>query len=416
MARALERNNLINSLKFKNYHQKLYNSSLEEQAERYSALTQDLTGEIKFFSSPGRVELIGNHTDHNNGLVLAATIDLDTVAAVTKTNDNFVVINSFGYPSVKVNINELEVNKQQYGTSDALVKGLLKGYKDKGLNIGGFVANTCSNIFKGAGVSSSAAFELLLCEILNVLYNDTKIDVVTKAIISQFAENVYFGKPSGLMDQLTISRGGVSLMDFKNILMPNSASVEWPFEELALIIINCGGDHCNLTSEYAEIREDMKKISNAFGKQTLREVSKEEFYSKISFLNKDCGGRAILRAKHYFEENNRVRQALEAIKQKDMDSFIDCINQSGTSSYEQLQNCYAKNDSRQNVPLGLQMAKKHAFVKANRVHGGGFAGTILIMLNKQNAQDFKSYMTDLFGEENIFMLSIRSTGTTLVEV
>lgn len=416
MARALDINFLSKSQKFIDFNQKHYNTALNEQAERYSSLTEGMKGDLKFFSSSGRVELVGNHTDHNNGYVLAATVDLDTVAAVTKTDDNFIVINSKGYPTVKVDINDLMVDKARYGTSDALVRGVIKGFADRNYKYGGFIANTTSNIFKGAGVSSSAAFELLLCEILNTLYNESRIDFVAKAIISQYAENVYFGKPSGLMDQLTISRGGVSIMDFKNPYSPLSSSVAWPFDNLALVIINCGGDHCNLTGEYAEIREDMKKISLAMGKETLREVDEEDFYNSLSCLRQECGGRAVLRAKHYFEENKRVNEALKYINENNLNGFLNCINESGVSSYQQLQNCYAKSDKEQSVPLGLQLAKKFPFVKANRVHGGGFAGTILIMLEKEHAEPFKNYMSGVFGQENIFTLGIRSTGTTVVEV
>jgi galactokinase len=265
-------------------------------------------------------------------------------------------------------------------------------------------------------VSSSAAFELLICEILNVLYNDGKIDFVTKALIAQFAENKYFGKPSGLMDQLTISRGGVSYMDFEDAVHPSSFSVEWKFENITPIIINCGGDHCNLTDEYAAIREDMKKVSAALGKECLREVDEKIFYDNIALLHKRCGGRAVLRAKHFFEENIRVKKALAAINNNDEKLFIDCINASGVSSYEQLQNCYPAFDREQNIPLALQLANTRDCVKAARVHGGGFAGTILVFADKEKADGFIDYMAGIFGRENIFSLSMRGLGATMLEV
>ncbi len=414
MARALDQNYFLNSPRFRASHGELYNNDISVEAERYSKLTDGLQGDISFFSSPGRAELIGNHTDHNNGFVLAATVDLDTVAAVVEADD--IVINSEGYPQVRVSLDDIDLNKQEYGSSHALVRGVLKGFLDRGLKIGGFVANTSSNIFKGAGVSSSAAFELLLCEILNTLYNNNEIDYVTKAVISQYAENEYFGKPSGLMDQLTISRGGVSFMDFADSKMPVSESINWGFSDLELVIINCGGDHCDLTGEYAEIRQDMHNVAELLGAASLRFVSETEFYKTLPKLHKKLGGRAVLRAKHFFDENTRVKKALTAINNNDKAEFLSLINASGKSSYEQLQNCYAKLDAEQNIPLALQYAERFQNLLAKRVHGGGFAGTILTMLDKQHAEQFTQHMQPLFGKENIFHLFIRKKGTTKVEV
>lgn len=415
MARALDKNYFLNSRLFRASHKDLYNNDINIEAERYSKLTENLSGEISFFSSPGRAELIGNHTDHNNGFVLAASIDLDTVAAVVPA-EGVIVINSEGYPPVEISLDNIAINKQEYGTSQALTRGVLKGFIDRGYKVGGFVANTSSNIFKGAGVSSSAAFELLLCEILNTLYNDGKIDYITKAVISQYAENEYFGKPSGLMDQLTISRGNVSFMDFADTKMPVSETVNWTFNDLALVIINCGGDHCDLTGEYAEIKDDMHNVASAFGARSLRFVIEQDFYKRIATLHKQFGGRAVLRAKHFFDENTRVKKALSAINNKDKAEFLSLINESGMSSYEQLQNCYAKLDAEQNIPLALQYASRFPHLGAKRVHGGGFAGTMLAMLDKQEAEGFIEHMKALFGKENIFSLFIRQKGTTRVEV
>lgn len=416
MTRALEKKHLIENKKFQSACNCLY-QDIDYQAERYSKLTENLNGKIFLFSSPGRTELIGNHTDHNNGYVLASTVDLDTAAAVIKKQDsNEIIINSFGYSPVVVKLNDLEIRKEEYGTSDALVRGVIKGFIDRNLNVGGFIANTHSNIFKGAGVSSSAAFELLVCEILNVFYNENKIDYITKAIISQYAENEYFGKPSGLMDQLTISRGGVSFMDFENTLLPNSETINWNFDNLSLVIINCGGDHCNLTDEYSQIKSDMKKVSDFFNKSCLRQVEEKEFFFRMPSLLKKCGGRSILRAKHFFDENNRVKKAIKALEEKNQNSFVDLINASGCSSYEQLQNCYPKNDEQQFLALGIHLAKMYEKTKAVRVHGGGFAGTILAILDKKDTNNFTEYMAPVFGKENIFILSIRKKGTINLEV
>lgn len=415
MARALDKNYFLDSRLFRASHKDLYNNDINIEAERYSKLTEGLQGAISFFSSPGRAELIGNHTDHNNGFVLAASVDLDTAAAVVPVEGK-IVINSEGYPQVKVSLSDISINKQDYGTSQALVRGVLKGFVDRGYTVGGFIANTSSNIFKGAGVSSSAAFELLLCEILNTLYNDGKIDYITKAVISQYAENEYFGKPSGLMDQLTISRGNVSFMDFADTKMPVSETVNWTFDDLALVIINCGGDHCDLTGEYAEIRQDMHNVASAFNAPSLRFVNEQDFYKNIADLHKQYGGRATLRAKHFFDENIRVKKALSAINNKDKADFLSLINESGVSSYEQLQNCYAKLDAEQNIPMALQYASRYPHIGAKRVHGGGFAGTMLAMLDKRYAEGFIEHMKGLFGKENIFSLFIRHKGTTRVEV
>lgn len=416
MARALDVNYFLSSPGFLKSHSELYKTSLAEEAERYSSLTEGLTGDITFFSSSGRTELIGNHTDHNNGFVLAAAVDLDTVAAVVKTDKREITVNSFGYPAFTVSLDDLAVRKNEYGMADSLVRGVLKGFSDRSYKIGGFTANTHSRIFKGAGVSSSAAFELLICEILNVLYNDGRMDFVERAIISQYAENVYFGKPSGLMDQLTASRGGVSFMDFKNTKMPKSKSVAWTFDDIALVITNCGGDHCNLTAEYTEIREDMDKVARFFGKKVLRNVSAKKFSESYDDILGGVGGRAALRAKHYFEENKRVIKAVSALEKGKKKEFLKLIGQSGYSSKEQLQNCFAKNDDWQSLMFGLKISEDIKSVKAVRVHGGGFAGTMLAMLDIGDADKYIEYMSGIFGAENLFKLSIRPKGTVQVEV
>lgn len=416
MARALDRVFFNDSESFTSFVNKHYNCPLSEQIERYSKLTEGLQGDIKFFSSPGRVELIGNHTDHNNGYVLATAINLDTIAAVIPTSENKITINSEGYVSFTVGIDDLVIYPTEYGTSKALVRGVLKGFLNRGLSVGGFIANVSSTIFKGAGVSSSAAFELLICEILNVFYNENKVDYITKALISQYAENIYFGKPSGLMDQLIIAKGGVNLMDFYNHNAPVSSAVVWSLKELSLVIINCGGDHSDLTEEYTDIREDMSSVARTLGKSVLREVSQEEFYKNIKILIDKCGGRAVLRAKHFLEENERVKVALNSIIDNNVELFLECINMSGISSYSQLQNCYAQNDKHQNIPLGINWAKRYPHLKAVRVHGGGFAGTILAIIERKNIDDFKGHMGKIFDVDNIFAIDIRSVGATVVEV
>ncbi|MBR1747482.1 MAG: galactokinase [Clostridia bacterium] len=410
MARALTKVSILESASFRSLSEKLYDAPIDSVAERYSSLTEGLSAPVRFFSSSGRAEMIGNHTDHNHGYVIASAIDMDVVAAVNVTDGDSVTIRSVGYPAFTVRLDDDAIDENLYGTSDAILKGVLKGFRDRGRKVGPFIANTHSTIFKGAGVSSSAAFELLLCEILNVLYNDGKMDYKEMALISQYAENVYFGKPSGLMDQLTVAHGGVSYMDFFDPATPSAKSVEWTFSDLKLVIVNCGGDHCDLTDEYAAIRSDMHAIAGAFGKKVLREVDKDAFFAALPELKNKFSGRAILRAMHFFEEDERVFAAFDAIKDRDADAFLRLTDESGRSSYELLQNCYPKGDVAQPIPLALQILKRLPDTLACRVHGGGFAGTVLSYVNRRDAAPYIAYLKKLFGEKNVFGVSVRNFG------
>lgn len=410
MARALAKESILSSRSFRDFAEKLYDLPVDVVAERYSSLTEGMDSGVRFFSASGRAEMIGNHTDHNHGFVIASAIDMDVVAAVNVTDGDSITIRSIGYPAFTVSLNDDTIDEKLYGTSDALLKGVLKGFRDHGRKVGPFVANTHSTIFKGAGVSSSAAFELLLCQILNVLYNDGKMDYKEMAIISQYAENVYFGKPSGLMDQLTVAHGGVSYMDFFDPKVPSAKSLEWTFSDQKLVIVNCGGDHCDLTDEYAAIRTDMHAVAEYFGKKVLREVDKDAFFAALPDLKKEFSGRAVLRAMHFFEENERVHEAFDALAKKDADKFLSLITASGVSSYELLQNCYPKGDAAQPIPLALQILKRQKDTLACRVHGGGFAGTVLAFVKKDKAANYIAYLKTLFGEKNVFGISVRNCG------
>jgi len=369
-----------------------------------------------FYSSPGRIEIIGNHTDHNHGKVLCAAISLDTLAAVSPIADMRVEIYSKGYPPVVVDLLDDSIRKAEQGTSLALVRGVAKAFMDRGYKVGGFVATTVSNIFKGAGVSSSAAFELLVAEIFNDLYNNGKVSPLEKAICSQYAENTYFGKPSGLMDQSAIAFGGANWIDFADLDTPIIKQVKWHFKDLAIVIVNCGGDHANLTPHYAQIREDMEKIATHFGASSLREVSKQAFYADINKLAELYSERAVLRAIHYFEENARVDAAKKAMARADVDTFCALIAQSGDSSYKLLQNCYPAGEANQPIPLALALCSQLPGARACRVHGGGFAGTILNFVDKEKEHIFTKKANKLFGKDNVFALQIRDKGTTRLEV
>ncbi len=412
MARALSKESLISDKEFLANAKRLYDTDVEEVAERLSALTENMSGKVRFFSASGRAEFIGNHTDHNHGYVVASAIDMDVVAAVKAVPEKYVTIESIGYPVFTVSLDDDSIVESEFGTSKAILKGVIKGFRDRGYRVGGFVARLHSTVLKGAGVSSSAAFELVLCEIFNALYNEGELDFKEMAVISQYAENVYFGKPSGLMDQLTSSHGGVSFMDFFDPTHPEAQSVEWTFDDMGLVIINCGGDHCDLTDEYAAIKSEMQSIAGYFGKKVLREVDVEDFFDAIPILKKEFSGRAILRAMHFFEENERVIEAYDALKRGDRETFLRYIDESGDSSYRLLQNCYPAGDVAQPIPLALAIAKAHKDTLACRVHGGGFAGTILCFVEKKKIGGYVKYMKKIFGENDVFGVSVRNVGAT----
>lgn len=366
------------------------------------------------FSSSGRAEILGNHTDHNHGLVMVAAISCDVIAAVAKRNDNIVKICSEGYPPVEVDISDLEVKEKEYGRSDALVRGVAKALKDRGFNFGGFTAHTTSTIFKGAGVSSSAAFEVLVSEIFNVLYLNGALSPVDRAVISQFAENVYFGKPCGLLDQSGISIGSLVKIDFQSPTKPVAEKLSAP-KGYTLVLTNTGGNHAALTEHYAAIRKEMEEIAEYFGKKVLRDVLRSDFDKMLPTLKRRFSGRAILRALHFYEENERVLKAEKALKEGNTELFLEQINASGLSSLVLLQNCAVPGDVKQPVVLGIELSR--AFIKdgAVRVHGGGFAGSILAFVKDEEASSYVKFMQKLFGDANVFTASVRELGTTLVK-
>lgn len=324
-----------------------------------------------FFSSPGRIEVLGNHTDHNNGLVMVSSVNLDIFAAVKERNDGRVFLKSEGYPINEVSIDDLAIYESEIDKSNSLIRGSLKRIKELGYKIGGFEAASESNIFKGAGLSSSAAFELLIIEIENQLYNKGKIPKIVKAQIGQYAENTYYGKPSGLLDQMGISMGGANYIDFKDTDKPDVKNFKMTLDNYRIVLVNTGGSHGNLTPYYASIKEDMKKVAKFFGKDSLREVNENEFEDNLKELKKKVGGRAILRSLHFFDENKRVKVGYEALIKGDISSFLNMINESGNSSYMYLENCFVQKDDKQGIALALALSKKYLTDGAVRVHGGG---------------------------------------------
>jgi galactokinase len=412
-AQALE-----NSKKFKKLMEELYcGGDITKQAKRYSDLYRRHTirfgKDVHFFSSPGRIEICGNHTDHNNGKVLAAAVTIDTIACVSPNNDDYINIASDGFSEISINLNDLEQRDDEVNTN-GLVKGIVRKLIDMGYYADGFNATTTSDVFKGAGVSSSAAFEVLVAEIINVLFNSGKIKKSQKAVASQYAENVYFKKPCGLMDQMTIAEGGICGIDFKDDTEPNVKNIDWTFEDLSIVLINCGGDHSDLTEDYRAIRVDMENVAKFFGKQKLRFVKPAHIYENIRAIQSYTSGRAALRAIHYIEENERVAKAIAAIQNGEKETFLEQVNKSGESSCALLQNYYVPADTVQAIPVAVAVAKRFDGVRAVRVHGGGFAGTVLAFVDSDKKDAFYKSMKKIYGERNVYILGIRADGAKAV--
>lgn len=392
---------------------------LEEQNERYlKALEQyeSLFGaeEVEIYSAPGRTEIGGNHTDHQHGMVLAASVNLDTIAIVGKNKKNTVELVSEGYRPLSINLDDLEVDEKAYNTTTALIKGVIVGLKNHGYKVGPFKAYMTSNVLNGAGLSSSAAFETAIGTILSGLYNDMKVSSVEIAIIGQYAENVYFGKPCGLMDQMACSVGSIVHIDFKNPAEPIVEKVEFSLDEQGynLCIVDTKGSHANLTPDYAAIPAEMKEVAALFGKEVLREVEEDEFYAKLPEIYSKVGNRGILRAHHFFKENARVQQEVNALKEDRFDDFLQVVKASGDSSYKYLQNIYSNHDE-QNQSVSVGLAFSEMYLGTNgvcRVHGGGFAGTIQAFVKKEAVSAYKQQIEEIFGEGSCHVLNIRKYG------
>ena len=371
--------------------------------------------DMRLFSAPGRTEIGGNHTDHQHGCVLAAGLNLDVIAAVSLNGKNEVRIQSKGYKMDVIDLNDLEPKKEEYDRASALIRGVIKKISDLGYEIKGFDAYTISSVLKGSGMSSSAAFEVLIGTIINGLFCNNEIDAVEIAKIAQFAENVYFGKPCGLMDQMASSVGSIVAIDFEDTNKPLVEKVEFDFTKTghALCIIDSGADHADLTDEYAAITVEMRLVANYFGKDYLREVNPQEFFEKLADLrNTIKNDRAILRAIHYFNDSQRAVDEVLALKENDFERFLDIVKKSGQSSYMYLQNIYAaKSPTQQAVSLVLAMCDEILGENgAYRVHGGGFAGTVQAFVPNDMLDEFKSKIENVFGEGMCHVLAIRPVG------
>jgi len=371
------------------------------------------------FSAPGRTEIGGNHTDHQNGCVLAAAVDLETRAIVSLNNTNQICVYSEGYPPVKVSLDCLCMRPEEKNTTAALIRGIAYIFDQKGAELKGFDAYVSSTVLPGSGLSSSAAFEVLMGTIMNELFFDKRLSPVEIAKIGQHAENVYFGKPCGLMDQMASAVGGMVFIDFENPNDPEVVRLDMELEEAgyALCIIDSGADHADLTEEYAAIPNELRGVCHFFERNVLREISEEDFYMALPVLKKFCPDRSLLRAMHVYNENKRVKKQFEALKENDMDSFLKLVNESGKSSWTMLQNVNASGAvDNQELGLALALCEKALDGKgACRVHGGGFAGTIQAFVPLYMVREFKQTMEAVLGENSCKVLKINPKGGTRLE-
>ena len=385
--------------------------------KRHEELFHEAEHEVMLISAPGRTEIGGNHTDHNRGRVLAAAVNLDTLSAVSARDDMEVHVYSDGYAPLKLDLNDLQVVEGEKGTTAALIRGVAARMKELGYQIGGFNAAVTSSVASGSGLSSSAAFEVMICAILDQLYNGFSIDFVTRAKISQYAENVYFGKPSGLLDQMASSAGGLVTVDFRND-DPEVRAMNFDFAKYgyALVVVATGGSHADLTDDYAAIPAEMKQVAALLGEPWLRRVRPEEFYHALPGLRGKVSDRALMRAMHFFEEDERVVRQVAALDRNDLFAFMWEIICSGRSSYMYLQNVYAHNND-QSLSLALAMAEHILLDKdgAWRIHGGGFAGTTLNFVPTGELKHFIDTMEAAFGEHCCHVLDIRPEGPAVVK-
>ena len=393
---------------------------IEYQTERYIKAIEkyeSLYGEdsVSIFSAPGRSEIGGNHTDHQHGEILATSINLDAIAVIKKLDEPVVRVVSDGYDEIVISLENLELREEEKESTMALIKGVLAGAKERGYKIGGFQGYITSDVLIGAGLSSSAAFETLIGTIISYLYNDGKLDSVTNAIIGQYAENVYFGKPCGLMDQMACSVGNLVHVNFAVPGQPAVEKIKFDLNAYgySLCITDTKGSHADLTADYAAIPTEMKAVAKCFDKEVLVGLTTDDIIGNISDLREKCNDRAVLRALHFVCENERVKEETQALKENDMDKFLSLVKESGNSSYKFLQNVYTNNDvEHQNVSLALAVSEIALAGGKGvcRVHGGGFAGTIQALVKNEAVDHYKKMMDSVFGERACNVLKIRKYG------
>ena len=396
---------------------------IDNQKKRYASLIRNyyenfnVSEKTWILSTPGRTELSGNHTDHNGGKVIAASINLDTLIMFSG-EENYIKLKSDKYnETFIVDISDLEIKEEEKGTTKSIIRGILSGFKKNGFKVGGFSGYLVSDVIQGSGLSSSASVEVAIGSVINFLYNDNTVspDVISK--IGQFAENEYFGKPCGLMDQVACASGGIVTIDFKDNENPKIVNIAFDLEEFdyKLLVVDTGGTHQNLTDEYAAIPFEMKQIANYFGKVKCAELNYEEVLKSIYELRQKFSDRAILRVIHFLQENLRVEEQVNALIKKDFRKFIDLVKNSGNSSYKYLQNVYSsKNVNEQPISIALAITEKFLMdvnEGACRIHGGGFAGTIQVFIPNKYVEDYIKIIEKIFGKNSVSVLSIRQSGS-----
>lgn len=404
--------------------QQIYGEATEAEAEaRYGHLgkkCRELFGEaeLRYFSAPGRTEIIGNHTDHNGGRILAASITLDTICAAAKTEEPVITIVSEGYRPISVDLRKLSEIPKESG-SLSLVAGIAEAAKKFGFHVGGFNAYVTTKVIAAAGVSSSASFEMLVCTVINHFFNEGKIDYASYARMGQYAENQWWNKASGLMDQMACAVGGTILLDFSDGV--KYEKVDFSFDRLGadLFIINTGKGHADLSAEYSAMPNEMRETARLLGGENLCESSEEELLRRLPELrNQLHNDRALLRALHYYEECRRVDSAVEALHAGQADRVLELMTEGGNSSWKWLQNGYCNaTPEEQSVPLTLALTElyiRRIGKGACRIHGGGFAGVIMAVLPKEERERFTAYMTPYVGAENIYLMGIRQKGAVEV--
>ncbi len=397
-------------------------SALSSQKERYLKAVsafESIYGDydnVGLYSVPGRSELSGNHTDHNAGCVIACSIDLDVIAVAARTEGNVIKIKSESYPEDIVDISEyFKPDKTKFATSGSIIAGMSEGLTKAGFKSGGFVAYTTSSVLKGSGLSSSAAFEVMVGNLINHLYNDGAVDNVEIAKIAQYAENKFFGKPCGLMDQVACANGGIVAIDFAVAGAPVIEPIAFDISGAgyALCITDTGGNHADLTDDYASVPAEMKAVASVLGADLLRRTSKEALLANIVSVRERCGDRAVLRALHFFNENERVAKQKAALLSGDIDTFFENVILSGRSSFCYLQNVYTtKNVGEQGISIGVCLSDHYLSTRtgAFRVHGGGFAGTIQAFVAVSDVDGYRALLDSAFGEGKCMVLRVRQEG------
>ena len=392
--------------------------TVAKQKARYGAMIRQHRklfgdrGKIALISAPGRTEIGGNHTDHNHGRVLAAAVNLDTLCAVTPRNDMTVQFHSHGYSPIEISLDDLSVHDDEKGTTMALIRGVAAGMKEAGYRIGGFDAVVTSTVAGGSGLSSSAALEVMLTGVLDALYNRVDMPYVLRAQISQRAENIWFGKPSGLLDQMASAAGGLVTVDFRDPAQPEVQALQYDFARkgYALVVVATGGSHADLTDQYSAIPAEMRAVARCCGQSVLRDVTAEELTARAAEIRKSAGDRALMRAFHFVNEDARVPEQVKALREDRMEDFLQLIIDSGRSSYMYLQNVYGPGTD-QSLSLALCMAEEMLAGKgAWRIHGGGFAGTTLNFVPTAEIGRFVETMDRTFGEGACKVLNIRPEG------